>query len=436
MKKISFTLLAFVAFFTATAQHSSTFEDLGLPPDSYWNGSDLSGGFLDGDAYFVNTYDTAFGGYWSGFAYSNQPVNVDTITNGSTDYSYQYNSAAGAGALGSATFGVCFVSGTPAIRLRGFAPGHAAEGMFVTNSAYDYLSMTYGDAFAKKFGGVTGMDSDWFRLTITGWYNGAPIADSVNFYLADFRSPNVADHYILHTWQFVNLISLGNVDSLTFILNSSDTTSGLGMNTPAYFDLDNFTTTDGAVYTPPVAVNDSFTVQYMDTLTGNADTLVANILVNDTFSVNTGFTVTLLTAPQIPGATAYLNSSDSLVYIPAEGIAGEDTLYYSLCDQFDSCSTALIFVTIIGPNNTGAGIVELQGPAMYVYPNPAGSRISVSSASLIQSLSVIDISGREVIQTDVNRNITSLDVSAFSPGIYTVLIHTTDGLAARRLVRQ
>ena len=433
MKKISFILLAFTATFSVGAQHRSTFDDLNLPPHSYWNGSNLSGGFVDGDAYFTNNYDTTYS-VWSGFGYSNVPVNVDTITNANSDYDYNYNTATSGGVYGSNTFGVSYTGNNDAIvRLQGFAHSHQVYGLYVTNSAYTYLSMKYGDTYAKKFGGVHNTDPDWFRLTVKGWYQGNLVTDSVNFYLADFRSADTTQHYILRTWEFIDLLPLGNVDSLYFTLNSSDT-GAFGMNTPAYFALDNFMTTDGVSYRSPIAIADSFRFSYIDTLTGNADTLHANLLTNDTLSSFLKYTVSLIQGATFIGATAYIDAADSLVYIPAAGIQGTDTLVYSVCDELGACDTAMVFVNIIGPNNTG--ITEVDLPDLHMYPNPAASFISVSYSSVIQSVSITDMSGREVMQKDINSTAASLHIEALSAGLYTVLIHTADGMVARRLVKE
>jgi hypothetical protein len=121
--------------------------------------------------------------------------------------------------------------------------------MFVTNSTYAALSMENGDAYAKKFGGADGTDPDWYLLTIKGYEKGA-YTDSVNFYLADFRSDNSADDYILKSWAWVDLQPLGTVDSLTFELHSSDV-GDYGMNTPAYFCLDNLNDITNDVHSLP-----------------------------------------------------------------------------------------------------------------------------------------------------------------------------------------
>jgi hypothetical protein len=60
----------------------------------------------------------------------------------------------------------------------------------------------------------------------------------VDAYLADFRVSDNSQDYVVDDWTFVDLGTLGTVDSLSFELSSSDT-GDFGMNTPAYFALDN-----------------------------------------------------------------------------------------------------------------------------------------------------------------------------------------------------
>jgi hypothetical protein len=97
--------------------------------------------------------------------------------------------------------------------------------------------MRNGDAFAKKFGGVTGDDPDWFKLTIIGLDGVGAQIGSVEFYLADFRFADNGQDYIVEDWTFVDLSSLGAVRGLDFALESSDTAFGF-LNTPSYFALD------------------------------------------------------------------------------------------------------------------------------------------------------------------------------------------------------
>lgn len=239
MRKLIFTLLVLLASFgSSIAQTVGTFDNLTLSPDSYWDGSDQTGGFASGNGYFSNFYDTSWGGYWaSGWAYSNQTDT--TLTSASP--THLYCSRDGGGFNSSAIFAVGTQNSV--IVPTGPAAGKAIGGFYVTNCTYAFNSMSLGDAFAKKFGGASGNDPDWFKLVVRKYLGGALGTDSVEFYLADFRFSNNAQDYILKDWGFVNLISLGNCDSLVIELSSSDV-GGFGMNTPAYYCIDNFITMD------------------------------------------------------------------------------------------------------------------------------------------------------------------------------------------------
>ncbi len=115
------------------------------------------------------------------------------------------------------------------------------SGLWITNTTITYRSMQNGDGFAKKFGGATGNDPDFYRIIFKGWNNGIAGTDSVVAYLADFTDANNANDYIVKDWKWVDLYALSAVDSITYSLQSSDTVGGLGMNTPAYFCIDDLT---------------------------------------------------------------------------------------------------------------------------------------------------------------------------------------------------
>lgn len=235
------------------AQTISDFNTISLQPNSYWNGSDLSGGFNDGNAFFKNYYDTTYMS-WDGFSVSNM---VDTATSGfgniysaMVESPFQANSYAIVGATG--------YYGPTYLKLTGAATGKLVRNVMVTNSVMAYKSMKNGDSFSKKFGGANGTDPDWFMLTITG-FNSGTMTDTVNFFLADYRSANSASDYILKDWTEVYLEKLGNVDSLVFSLSSTDNGSW-GMNTPAYFCIDHFITLNSGTFISDVKTENHFEV--------------------------------------------------------------------------------------------------------------------------------------------------------------------------------
>lgn len=214
---------------SASSAFIATFDDLSLGPESYWNGSDGSGGFVSGSATFNNNYNATYMS-WDGFAYSNI---TDTVTSG---WTAQYNAITGGGQSGSANYAISYVGWTepPTIMLNTL---RIVDGLYVTNNNYAYYSMLNGDEYAKKFGGDSGDDPDWFLLTIIGKDSDGAVVDSVSVYLADYRFADNGQDYIVNTWEYVDLTGLGVVKSLEFSLSSSDVGS-FGMNTPAYFVLD------------------------------------------------------------------------------------------------------------------------------------------------------------------------------------------------------
>ena len=252
MRKFTLLITALAITIAANAQTVSTFETLSLvgSDTAYINysnpGNDV--GFTNGLVYYPCVYDTGFGAqYWSyGFAYSNM---TDSVTSG---YMNQYSAKTAIGYGGSAKYAVAYGI-VNSVKLQGAAAGHTVNGFYITNSTYAYNSMRDGDGFAKKFGDTTGTGlttgqgtaPDWCKVLIHGYKAGVLNADSVVFYLADFRGTASAD-YIVNTWQWVNLLPLGHVDSVTFTMSSSDNNS-FGMKTPAYFCVDNFTTNETGV---------------------------------------------------------------------------------------------------------------------------------------------------------------------------------------------
>lgn len=236
-KMVGALALALALGMTAHASVSN-FDDLTLAPESYWNGSDGSMGFVSGDAWFNNNYNAAYGS-WDGFAYSNR------TGTGTTGWSAQYTaySQSGTGANGSENYAVSYVNswGTLPQLYLGAESGDYSQvitGAYFTNTAYAYHSMMDGDPFAKQFGGPAGDDEDWFLLSIYGLNeNYARTGEVVEFYLADYRFEDNGLDYIVDDWTWVELSSLGEVAGLEFELSSSD--AGMyGMNTPAYFAMD------------------------------------------------------------------------------------------------------------------------------------------------------------------------------------------------------
>ncbi len=220
------------------AQIISDFEGILQPGDSVLDGSAGTTFALSGNAEFPITWNPDFGGFWAGnWAISSV---ADDTTSG---FANLYGAITGGGHRGSATFAVGQQGAV--IRLLDDAQGKTVRGLYLTNSTYAHNSMRDGDEFAKPFGGPDGTDPDFFRLIIRAYRNGALGADSLVFYLADYRFEVDSLDYLIDDWQFVDLRPLGPVDSLEFRLESSDV-GEFGINTPLFFCVDDLITTEPA----------------------------------------------------------------------------------------------------------------------------------------------------------------------------------------------
>ena len=229
-----FGLAAFVAALAAlTSTHAAaltaTFEDLGLdpsPPGEFLDPPTSGGSFVSGGVTFLN--DGGFGGF-------SASTTSDTTTPGFTN---QYSNITGGGAGGSSAFGIA--SAFSPVELAFSTPQTVLTAEF-TNTTYAALSMLNGDQFAKQFGGPTGDDEDFFLLTIEGLDGVGGTTGAVDFYLADYRFADNALDYIVDEWTTVSLDVLGQVNGLRFSLTGSDV-GGFGLNTPAYFAIDDLVT--------------------------------------------------------------------------------------------------------------------------------------------------------------------------------------------------
>lgn len=206
-------------------------ESLALGSTSYWNGSDGIGGFKSNGIEFSNNY-TALYGSWDGFVYS-QKADITTAS-----YNNQYSVFDGANgtnkfALYYPPFGADTYASFPA------GAEYLVKSISVCNSTYTALTIKNGDpSFAKKFGGTTGNDKDWLKMTVVGFNTAGDSVKSVDFYLADYRSDDNSKDYIVNKWTTIDLSSLGKINKFTFRFASTDT-GAWGMNTPAYACIDN-----------------------------------------------------------------------------------------------------------------------------------------------------------------------------------------------------
>lgn len=245
MKKLILFSFMLLAISKASIGQYADFQNLLFPSGkNFWKGSvgvagDLSFNTLNLNSdtvTFINRNDTSsFGDYWSGWAYSKIKDTVSIVYDTSDCAAfYNYDTTVNIYATAYQSWNDYYNR----IRLHNHNNKFDFLGMEITNSTIAYRSMQNGDFVAKKFGGATGNDPDYFKIRFFGWRQGNPITDTFDFYLADFRDTNNANDYIVKDWTYADFPqSYYLADSISYLLESSDN-GAFGMNTPAYFCVD------------------------------------------------------------------------------------------------------------------------------------------------------------------------------------------------------
>lgn len=243
---------------------TSTFEDvdlLGDPNVRYDHGDpyvDDAGGspvgsFVSGGAAFTNKWNTSYGIIDSGFAISRATDNGLPA-----GYTRPYAAITGGGAGGSATYAVAVAYGEESYFNNPDRPNDAfvdlgagldPVSMAITNTSYVDSILTRGDpnGIGHAFG-----PGDFLEVVITGYDRpggvGATVGSPVTFFLADFTGGR-SD--VVNDWRTVDLTGLAGARSLRFAMISSDTDPVFGINTPAYFAIDDLVLSGSSVTPEP-----------------------------------------------------------------------------------------------------------------------------------------------------------------------------------------
>ena len=118
-------------------------------------------------------------------------------------------------------------------------------GVYVCNHPWPYYGCVHGDGMGRAF-----EEGDYFELIAHGVdADGNETTTSIN--LVEFTNGELK---ALNDWTFFDLSSLGEVESVYFTLNSTDS-GAYGMNTAAYFCMDKF---QAEVEAPVIENNEGF----------------------------------------------------------------------------------------------------------------------------------------------------------------------------------
>ena len=254
MRKNLFLFLSlFVANFAFT-QEPATFEDVQLGSNGIWAAPEGENEMPSGGWLFTNY--TGYG-YWGGFTASNRTDLNQTGLNA------QYTAVTGCGYDGSSQYAVAYTYGVQTDVYAADGQSHTVTGCYITNNLWAYQDVLQGSMGQTPFGGLSGDDPDWVKLTATGKNVSGQTVGTVDFYLADYRFEDNSQDYVIDTWEWFDLSALGPVATISFSLSSTKSNYG-GMITPAYFCMDNFNGGGATPDLPPYVVNPVQNVVFND----------------------------------------------------------------------------------------------------------------------------------------------------------------------------
>lgn len=254
MRKSLFLFLSLVMATMALAQEPATFEDVPLGSGGIWQPPVGENEMPSGGWLFTNFNEY---GYWGGFTASNRTDLNQTGLNA------QYTAVPGVGYDGSSQYAVAYTYGMQTEVYAADGQTHTVTGCYITNNLWAYQDIFEGSMGQTPFGGLTGDDPDWFKLTATGKNANGQTVGELDFYLADYRFANNEEDYVVDTWEWFDLSPLDPVASISFSLSSTKSNYG-GMITPAYFCMDNFNGGGATPDLPPYIVNPVSDVVFND----------------------------------------------------------------------------------------------------------------------------------------------------------------------------
>ncbi|MDC1106921.1 DUF4465 domain-containing protein [Prolixibacteraceae bacterium] len=415
-RSADFSVMPEVVIDVVAPYQSATFEKVDLGPDGYTmvnlpeKNKEFSKVYHSGSYSFnlsATDYSTIFP-VWSGTIVTD---NSDNATVGGVEN--QLNSAAGGDVTGNGKYAVGFsaVSGGMAPAGSGdieFAldVAHAPQiinGCYVTNNTYVVHSIENGDQHAKKFGGKGGNDSDWFLLTAQGLNLEGEVIATTTFYLADYRFEDNSKDYIVKDWQWFDLTSLGEVAKVRFRLTSSDV-GAYGMNTPAYFCIDN-------IDEPRFQfVGDQEVVE----LNGQSQVIDLSTWFED---VNgTAFTTSVVSIPD--GVVAQIDNNElTLTRSQKRAIEGE-LVVKAVCEKMSKT----VSVTLRGGIASGMNDFT-SGRSLNLFPNPTTRIINLEGVApfVTHSYKIVDSQGT-IAKQGVLDSRGQINVEELVSGIYFIVL--------------
>lgn len=274
--------------------------------------------------------------------------------------------------------------------LKGDAINSYALSVDITNSTYTYFWIME-NLYAISF----------LKITIQGYNEGIPSSTPIEYFLAKIDE---TDTFVLNTWERINLTSLGEIDSITFKLDSDNDWA------PFYFAMDRFVTFDNQCTT-------AYTEIEMTNLTSTSVTFehsfpYENVILQLEYAIDE--TATL--APS--GTTTVIDE----FIINKDGLDSETMYFYHFrtkClneewSDWDTLHFSTASTSIETWNNENS---------ISIYPNPVLNELSISGMEGINRYFIYNLAGQIILSGEVHNTI---NLQSISSGNYILVLQNKE----------
>ena len=397
-------------------QFAATMDDNFLAPESFYNGlgkddpsytnPGTSSQFVSGSFAFDTERHTST--WWGGFALSNQTSTVFE------SYADQFKSAVGSG-HNSANYAVVYsyTGANYAANVTNAADGADVSGFYVTNTANNVNAYVNGDGMSTAPGGFA--KGDWFKMTVNV-VKADDTTASIDYYLADYRADNEADHYYLDTWQWVDLRQFGKIKKMTFGFEGTKR-NAYGLTTPTYACLDDFGGTR--------EISDA-----KKALAGI--TIPATVELQTLFNLdNDNSTVTYAIVDNCDAAKATMAIADGILTISGLTDKTETSAVVSATQK-----GKIQFVNIpVEIDEEKASVNDVAVDAdVRIFPVPATDRLNIRTAMTDYAVRIYATNGSLVMEQLGNNGRIAVPVNHLAKGVYILTIDNAQQSSKHRVV--
>lgn len=113
--------------------------------------------------------------------------------------------------------------------------------------------------------------------------------------------------------------------------------------------------------------------------------------------------------------------------------AASNSLYFDLLRHPGDCFEAT--PTRVNPNNNGAGLAGASKSELKVAPNPFEQQFTVTSAALIEVITLRDAQGKVVLQQVANSKQLEVETASLQSGVYFLEVQTISGVELVKVVK-